>query len=295
MVIAFGDVRFDGPSSYTSGNASALEVLLRDFFGWEPIVPTTPRALAETLAPLTRLLRESVKTALTQSSSALAHLRDEWRDVFFPDADDAQFSDSYAQTLTYALLLARVEGAEDLHAYAAEQLDKRHALLAQVLRVLAEPSAREEVAVPVDLLERTIQAVQPGELAKRTKGDLWLYFYEDFLAAYDPKLRKQRGVYFTPAQVVHAQTRLVAELLRERFDEPLAFASENVTVLDPAVGTRDISARGDAERRRGGARTIRWGSGGRPRKRHGSELPRLRAARRQLFSRTPAGIAADPE
>ena len=73
---------------------------------------------------------------------------------------------------------------------------------------------------------------------RRAKGkDIWLYFYEDFLAAYDPKLRRQRGVYFTPTQVVQAQTRLVAELLKKRFDEPLGFASDNVTVLDPAVGT----------------------------------------------------------
>ena len=100
VVSAAGDVRSDSSAAYNEANAAALEVLLRDLLGWEPIVPSTPRALAETLAPLTRLLRESVRTALTQSTSALAHLRDEWRDVFFPDADDAEFSDSYAQTLT---------------------------------------------------------------------------------------------------------------------------------------------------------------------------------------------------
>jgi hypothetical protein len=44
-------------------------------------------------------------------------------------------------------------------------------------------------------------------------------------------------VYFTPPAVVQAQTTLVAELLRERFGRPLGFADDDVTVLDPAVGT----------------------------------------------------------
>jgi len=235
---AEGDVIADGAGAFQEPSALALEGLLRDFLGWEPLVPSTPKALAELLAPLTRLLRENVRTALTDPGSALHQLAEEWRDVFFPDADDAQFADAYAQTLTYALLLARVEGETDLHARAPERLDERHGLLAQVLRVLTDPAARREVEVPVELLERSIAAVQPEELAHHARGrDLWLYFYEDFLAAYDPKLRKQRGVYFTPPAVVEAQTALVSELLRDRFGKPLGFAGDEVTVLDPAVGT----------------------------------------------------------
>ena len=231
-------VSADGAGAFQEPSALALEGLLRDFLGWEPLVPSTPKALAELLAPLTRLLRENVRTALTDPSSALHQLAEEWRDVFFPDADDAQFADAYAQTLTYALLLARVEGETDLHARAPERLDERHGLLAQVLRVLTDPAARREVEVPVELLERSIAAVQPEELARHARGrDLWLYFYEDFLAAYDPRLRKQRGVYFTPPAVVEAQTALVSELLRDRFGKPLGFAGDEVTVLDPAVGT----------------------------------------------------------
>lgn len=235
---AEGDVRTDGASAYGERSAEALEPLLRDFLSWQPLVPTSPRALAELLAPLTRLLRENVRTAVADPGSALAALAGEWRQFFFPDADDAQFADAYAQTLTYALLLARVEGETDLHTRAAERLERRHGLLAQVLRWLAEPAARAEVAVAVDLLERAIGAVDPGALARRARDrDLWLYFYEDFLAAYDARLRKQRGVYFTPPSVVKAQTSLVSELLRERFEKELGLADDDVTVLDPAIGT----------------------------------------------------------
>lgn len=92
--------------------------------------------------------------------------------------------------------------------------------------------------VAVGLLERAIGAVDPTKLKGASHGhDLWLYFYEEFLAAYDQRLRKQRGVYYTPLPVVGAQTRLVAELLRDRFGKALHFADDDVTVLDPAVGT----------------------------------------------------------
>lgn len=238
VVDATGDVRTDGDETYSGEDARKLEALLRDFLTWEPLVPSTPKALAELLAPLTRLLRETVQAALDDAASALSQLAGEWRNIFFPDATDEQFADAYAQTVTYALLLARVEGETDLHARAADRLDERHGLLAQVLRVLADPAARREVEAAVDLLERAISAVDPAELARRTrKQDLWLYFYEDFLAEYDPALRKQRGVYFTPAQVVRAQTAFVAQLLRERFYKDGEFAADGVTVLDPAVGT----------------------------------------------------------
>ena len=67
--------------------------------------------------------------------------------------------------------------------------------------------------------------------------DLWLYFYEDFLAVYDPELRKDAGVYYTPLEIVRAQVRLLDKLLATRMKKPLGFADSGVITLDPAVGT----------------------------------------------------------
>jgi hypothetical protein len=81
-----------------------------------------------------------------------------------------------------------------------------------------------------------MEALDPAEFLK-TKPDLWLYFYEDFLAAYDPKLRKDYGVYYTPREVVELQVRLASELVEKRFGKKLGFADDGVVFLDPAVGT----------------------------------------------------------
>jgi len=213
-----------------------LGVLFRDFFYWEPIVPSNAKGLAELLAPLTRLLRDEAHAAAQRDGSALHTLANEWRGLLFPEADDNQFADAYAQTVTYALLLAHFEGAERLTPEsAAGTLRERHSLLAQALRMLADPAVADEVGMPLDLLRRVISAVDSARIARR--GDPWLYFYENFLAAYDPKLRRARGVYYTPAEVVHAQVRLVERILTDRFGMRDGYAADGVVVLDPAVGT----------------------------------------------------------
>ncbi|MDA8262936.1 MAG: N-6 DNA methylase [Actinomycetota bacterium] len=238
VVRACRDVTRAGSKAFSASDAIRLEALLRDFLTWQPLVPRAPAALAELLAPLCRLLRESVLIAMAVDGSALAQLAKEWRQNLFPDADDLQFADAYAQTLTYALLLARFEGEGDIHSRAAERLDLRHGLLAQVLRNLADPQAREAVQVPVALLERVIGAVDPAAIrAESDGGDPWLYFYEDFLAAYDPKLRKNRGVYFTPVEVVRAQVALVTDLLVTNLGKALGTVDDDVVLLDPACGT----------------------------------------------------------
>ena len=210
--------------------------LLTDFLMWQPVVPTGPKALAALLAPLCRLLREDVTVAVADDKSALKRLSAEMREYLFPLSSDEDFADTYAQTLTYALLLARLNGETHLTAAtAAARLDSGHGLLAETLRILTQPRARAEIETAVALLERVIGAIDPVQLGKR--GDPWLYFYEDFLAAYDPKRRKEYGVYYTPQDVVGCQTALVAELLDKEFNKPMVFADEGVVFLDSSAGT----------------------------------------------------------
>ena len=64
-----------------------------------------------------------------------------------------------------------------------------------------------------------------------------LYFYEPFLEAFDPELRKELGVWYTPPEIVRYQVRKVDRLLREELGCGRGFADERVVVLDPACGT----------------------------------------------------------
>ena len=113
---------------------------------------------------------------------------------------------------------------------------ENNGLLARTLELFGQAEARKELSVGFEMLQRSLEALDPHDFLK-SKPDLWLYFYEDFLAAYDPKLRKDYGVYYTPREVVELQVRLASELLEKRFGKKLGFADDGVVFLDPAVGT----------------------------------------------------------
>ena len=242
LVRLSGDVAGDGRKAVAAEDVRALEPLLRDFLSWEPHLPLDRggkidlEGFAALLAPLCRMLRDDVTDALENSESPLLQLATDWRHLLFPDASNDQFADAYAQTVAFALLLGRSEGADPLTLDSAQTtLATQHSLLSRALQVLTDPGARTEIAASLDLLLRVV-AVVPCALLTGPR-DPWLHFYEDFLAAYDPKLRKDAGVYYTPVEVVRAQVRLVDDLLVSRLDKPLGFAAPDVVTLDPATGT----------------------------------------------------------
>jgi hypothetical protein len=242
-----GDVASEGNSAVTAKDAQAVLGLLTDFLSWQPIIPTRPGAkrgqreidlkgLAELLAPLCHMLRDDVTDALKDPRSPLVQLAKDWRQLLFPDASDEQFADAYAQTVTFALLLARSEGADPLALPSAEAaLAAEHSLLSRALQVLTDPNAQAEISASLNLLIRVIGAVPPTALTG--PKDPWLYFYEDFMAAYDPDFRKKMGVYYTPVEVARAQVRLIDGILTNRLGKALGFADPGVVTLDPAVGT----------------------------------------------------------
>ncbi len=237
-----GAVDVDGGMAVGSRDGARLGPVLRDFLDWQPILPLAAggsvdlKRFAEQLAPLCRMLRDDVSEALGRSESPINAAARDWRHLLFPDASDEQFADAYAQTVTFALLLGRSLGADPLDLARAEAaLDAGHNLMARALRFLTDSQVLSEVGASLDLLLRVIGVAPAGTLGGAE--DPWLHFYEDFLEEYDPKLRKQAGVYYTPVEVVRAQVRLVDDLLINRLGRRLGFANSDVITLDPAVGT----------------------------------------------------------
>ncbi len=75
-----GNVVEEGAGAVEERDAERLSAMLRDFLNWDPIVPSSPKALAELLAPLCHLLREDVTEALENPDSAISQLANEWRE-----------------------------------------------------------------------------------------------------------------------------------------------------------------------------------------------------------------------
>jgi predicted helicase len=194
------------------------------------------KTFAMLLARLCRKLRDRVKESLGEANSPLVPLAQEWRQPHSSGNTEESFEDAYAQTVTFALLLARSEGADPLTLENAEAvLSTQYKHLSRTLRVLADPEVSNEVTLSLDPLLHVISAVSAQ--SRPGSNDSWRYFYEDFLTAYDPELRGKAGAYYTPLEVIHAQVRLVDDLLRYRLGKLRGFAEPDVITLDPAAGT----------------------------------------------------------
>ena len=240
-----GDVTQDGRGAVSQQNARALWPLLTDFLTWEPVIPTDQHGridlneFARQLAALCRFLRDGVTESLYDPTSPLNRTAEGWRQLLFPNAPDEQFADAYAQTVIFALLLARSINSTDDGSLTLESaqgaLQTHHNLLSAALQALTDQQAYVEIGGAVSSILRLVNAVPATSL--EAEPDLWLYFYEDFLAEYDPDLRKNAGVYYTPIEVVHAQVRLIDDLLVNRLGMTDGFASPGVVTLDPATGT----------------------------------------------------------
>jgi hypothetical protein len=153
---------------------------------------------------------------------------------------DTAFADAYAQTVTFALLLARVEGIvfEGLQAAEiAHQLRKRHPLMGRALSVLTENSIESRSIVLTTLIQ-VVGAVDWDVLEAGGTQEAYAYLYEQFLTVYDPRLRRQSGSYYTPVEVVSFMVGFVDEILRSpKMGRARGFASDNLVVIDPAMGS----------------------------------------------------------
>jgi hypothetical protein len=236
-------VHLDGNVETSGAKLAApatLLPLISDFLRWQPIPPKSAQKLAEVSARLCRLLRDEVVEQMALGNPGLTALATDWRKLLFPQADDAQFADGYAQAVTFGLLVARARGISLSKGIenAAQELRKTNSLIGSALRLLTDDAANQNaLKTSLGTLTRVLDAVDWPTISK-DKPEAWLYFYEHFLEVYDNKLRKRTGSYYTPPEVVAAMVKLVDEALRgPLFERPTGFAASDVVVADPGVGT----------------------------------------------------------
>lgn len=237
---------------------------------------TTPGALAAVMAGKARLLAAAVHDALQEDAArgqrdgyAGHYLRSVYsatRQELVHDLSEEAFADLYAQTITYGLFAARLHDDTPerfSRLEAAQRIPMANPFLRRAFQDIAGFDLDPRIAWVVDDLVGAfaladMRTIMAGYAALRGDADPLMHFYEDFLAAYNPQLRKARGVWYTPAPVVRFIVRAVDDLLAARFglrdglaDEsettrpvknPNTGAVSQVTVhrvqlLDPAVGT----------------------------------------------------------
>ncbi len=117
-------------------------------------------------------------------------------------------------------------------------------LRAPVLRALfqqvSDPARLQSLGLVevLDWAAAALERVDRGAFFSRfDEGAAVPYFYEPFLEAFDPALRKQLGVWYTPSEVVRYMVARVDRALKDDLGIAEGLAAENVYVLDPCCGT----------------------------------------------------------
>jgi hypothetical protein len=156
------------------------------------------------------------------------------------------FRSTLVQTLFYGVFSAWVRWHKDNPGTKA-RFDWRTAewsLHVPFIRTLYEEVAKPSRLGPLGLVETldwaagVLNRVDRGEFFRSFEDEHAVqYFYEPFLEAYDPELRKALGVWYTPPEIVEYQVARVDAVLREELDLPDGLADPNVVVLDPCCGT----------------------------------------------------------
>lgn len=251
--------------------AAEVGKLLSAFLSTAPQGVARAQQLAIELATRARLLRdfleeELLRQAKEHTEGRLHALYEVFRKQVFHELELKEFADAFAQMLAYGLFLAR------LNAKAEEKVTLENVrrfipgsfrLIRELVRFLEDMNETEYeearwvveeilsivngldlTAIHSDLSFRQRKAIsrevraQDEEEHRLFERDPFVYFYEDFLKAYDKETRKARGVYYTPPPIVNFIVRAVDDILKSEFGIADGLADhQRVTVLDFACGT----------------------------------------------------------
>jgi predicted helicase len=252
-----------------SENFASFENFIKDFCSHHGQTIKSPKKLAEMMAGKARLLSEVIEKALNsdEQNSEDSTLKDQmyaFKQILIHDITPKSFADVYAQTIAYGMFAARLHDStlptfSRQEAY--ELIPKSNPFLKKLFGYIAGLEVDDRIRWIVDDLVNIFLACNVEEILKnygkstKTEEPI-IHFYETFLSEYDPKLRKARGVWYTPHPVVNFQVRAIDEILKTEFDLPQGIADSSkikikvdvqgkvveqevhrVQMLDPATGT----------------------------------------------------------
>lgn len=231
----------------------AFVALLDRYFSFSLPAITEPKSLANALARRTRFLRDEI-IALElaeeekQGKKVLLNFYESFKKLLINNLTIEQFADLYAQTLTYGIFAARTRSNGEFHRELIYKfIPDTLGILKSIFRFISLEEPPKALAVLIDdiadiLFNTDIKEILHRFFIEGRGVDPIVHFYEAFLSEYDPKLRKKRGVYYTPEPVVRYIVRSIHLLLKRHFAESDGLASEDVTILDPAAGTLTFPA-----------------------------------------------------
>ncbi|MEZ0317742.1 MAG: type ISP restriction/modification enzyme [Methylophilaceae bacterium] len=207
----------------------------------------SPNKLAQMMAAKAKLMAQVIESALNSDDEQAANtsIKEQmvaFKNILIHDIDNRAFADIYAQTIAYGMFAARYHDPT-LPTFSREEaatlIPKSNPFLRKLFQYLAGYDLDDRLVWIVDELVQIFLATDVAAIMRNfgkstRQSDPIIHFYETFLAEYDAKLRKARGVWYTPEPVVNFIVRAVDELLKTKFNLPqgLADTSKTKVMLD---------------------------------------------------------------
>ncbi len=234
-----------------------LETMLSGFLGQKPEMIGTAKELADALAEPCRLLHYELKKHLAEHETGrLYGIYDAFVKQVSNQLTSDEFADVFAQTLSYGLLMARLnqENNDITLSNIQENIPKSVPLIGELVGFLDELEKEpfKHLSWIVESTLSIINNLNQSEIEKSLREkptdaphkdqllfdhDPFICFYENFIKAYNQKKRKELGVYYTPQPVVNFIVRGINDLLKDKLGCGDGLADSEVTVLDFACGT----------------------------------------------------------
>jgi len=248
-----------------------LWALLDRFLDFSVPQATSAEELAVQLAKRTRFLRKVLAQQIAQEEESgggrLSGFYEAFQKFLIGDLSHDDFADLYAQTVTYGLFAARTRATGPFTRRTAfDNIPHTIGILRDVFRFISLEEVPPQIEWIVDDIAEVLGKTDARGILDRyyhehEGSDPIVYFYEPFLAEYDPEKKERLGVYYTPPPVVSYIVRSLHDLLKSEFGLGDGLASEGVTLLDPAAGTMTFVA--EAAKVAIGEFERKYGSGGR--------------------------------
>jgi hypothetical protein len=231
-----------------------LERQLKLFAEAKPISIRSAAKLAEIMAAKAAIIKDEIGIALADDRDFRTGLGGQFKSFkanLLPNLTPDEFADIYAETITYGMFAARFHDKE-LDTFsrqeAMEDLPASNPFLKGLFEYIAGPQLPERLKYIVDDLVEVMRASDPHSLFRdfgklSARNDPFVHFYEDFLAAYNPKKRKSRGVWYTPEPVVDFIVRAVDDVLKTEFGLADGLADTSRVTVDWDTGQNDAKGK----------------------------------------------------
>ncbi len=225
----------------------ALEHALADFALQTPRTITSPEVLARHMAGKAVLVKDILGRSLIADKDEKTELAEQYqafKDQLIHDITVDDFAGMYAETIAYGMFAARLHD-DTLDTFsrheALDLLPKSNPFLRNLFGYIAGPNLDDRIRWIIDDLANVFRSCDVAQIMEgfgqlTGRNDPFLHFYETFLAAYDPKKRKARGVWYTPEPVVNFIVRAVDEVLQTEFGLPMGLADTSKVTIDWETG-----------------------------------------------------------